>query len=166
MSKNSKDLLISITCIGFSLCFMLLAIPREIPLPKFVSGGTTPRAIPTICCWLILAMSALILTRTVMRDRRCFAVMAQELGISLKNKQGWRTLGFVLLVFAMSVLYYIGFVKIGFFITTLMLFPVYAYVLGCRKPIALIVTDLALTFGVYYFFAVFMSCYLPGWAPF
>lgn len=166
MSKNSKDLLISLICIAFSLIFMLLIIPTQIPMPKFSSGGTTPRAIPKICCWLILAMSAIIFVRTVRSDKNCFAVMGRELRTTLQNRAGWKTFGYVMMVFALSVIYYFGFKTVGFFITTLVIFPVYAYALGCRKPVTLIITDLVLTFGVYYFFAIFMSCYLPGWAPF
>jgi len=166
MSKNSKDLLISLICIVFALIFLIVIVPMQIPLPRFSSGGTTPRAIPKICCWLILAMSAMIIFRTVRSDKSCFAVMIKELKVSLGNKQGWRTFGYVMLVFVLSVIYYIGYSRVGFIITTLVMFPVYAYTLGCRKPVTILITDVVLAFGVHYFFAAFLSCYLPGWAPF
>lgn len=166
VSKNSKDLLISLICIVFALIFMLTVIPMQIPLPRFASGGTTPRAIPKICCWVILAMSAIIVIRTVMNDKKCFTIMANELSAAVQSKKGWRTFGYVMIIFGLSVVYYIGYSKIGFFITTLIVFPAYAVALGCRKPVAIIITDIVLTFFVYYFFALGLSCYLPGWAPF
>ena len=166
MSKNSKDLLISLVCIVFATVFLFVVIPLQIPLPRFSSGGTTPRVIPRICCILILVMSALMLIRTMLNDRACFSVFAREFSITIRNKRGWRTLGYVMLVFALSVIYYIGYISAGFIITTLIVFPMYAFVLGCRKPLAIIITDVVLTFGLYYSFAIFMSCYLPGWAPF
>lgn len=166
MSKNSKDLLVSIVCLIFSLCFLWVIIPSQIPLPKFSSGGTTPRAIPKTCCWLIIVMSLVIFIRVLRTDRRCVSVLWQELLRGFGHRESWRTFGYVSLVFGLSVIYYIGYATAGFFITTLVLFPVYGVVLGCRKPVPLILTDLILTFGVYYSFAVFMNCYLPGWAPF
>ena len=166
MSKNSKDLLVSIVCILFSAIFMLVIIPLEIPLPRFASGGTTPRAIPKICCWVILAMSVMIMVRTLLNDKGCFFTMVKELTSGLQSKKGWRTFGYVMLIFGLSVLYYIGYSNIGFIITTLLVFPMYAFALGCRKPVTILITDVVLAFGVYYFFAAFLSCYLPGWAPF
>ncbi|MGI6029207.1 MAG: tripartite tricarboxylate transporter TctB family protein [Candidatus Heteroscillospira sp.] len=166
MSKNSKDMLVSLVCIIFSIVFMLIVIPLEIPMPRFDSGGTTPRAIPKICCWVILTMSAIIAVRTFRNDKKCFSVMAKELSAALQSKKGWHTFGYVMIIFALSVVYYIGYSNIGFIITTLVIFPIYAFALGCRKPVTILVTDLLLAFGVYYFFAVGLSCYLPGWAPF
>lgn len=166
MSKNSKDLLLSLICIACSLIFLLLIIPAQIPLPKFASGGTTPRAIPSICCWLIMVMSAIIFVRALRNDRACFALLAKELAATLRRKESFKTFASVMLVFAVSCAYYIGFITLGFIITTLIVFPIYAVILGCHKPIPIVITDLILTFGVYYFFAIFMKCYLPGWAPF
>lgn len=166
VSKKSKDLLLSIICILFSLIFMAVVIPHEIPLPRFSSGGTTPRTIPKICCWIILSMSVIIMVRTFLADKHCFSLMFKDLSTVLQNRKGWRTFGYVVAVFCLSVLYYIGYSNIGFIITTLVLFPAYAFVLGCRKPITILITDVVLTFGVYYFFAALLHCYLPGWAPF
>ncbi|MEA5011181.1 MAG: tripartite tricarboxylate transporter TctB family protein [Angelakisella sp.] len=166
MSTNSKDILISIVFIIFSIFFLLLIIPMQIPLPKYSSGGTTPRAIPMICCYIIIAMSGAMFVRTILRDRLCITKLLQELRELLNNRAGWKIFGYVMLVFALSVAYYIGFETIGFFITTLVLFPVYAFALGCRKLVVIAITDLVLTFGVYYSFLIFLNCYLPGWAPF
>lgn len=166
MSKNSKDLVVAVVCMIFSICFFLFIIPAQIPLPKFSSGGTTPRAIPKTCCVLIIVMSLIIMLRVLRSDRHCFLVLYREMFRGLRCPDGWRTFGYVMMVFAVSVIYYIGYITAGFIITTLVLFPVYAFVLGCRKPLVMILTDVILTFGVYYSFAVFMNCYLPGWAPF
>lgn len=166
MSKNSKDLLVALVCSLFSIFFLLIIIPAQIPLPKFSSGGTTPRAIPKTCCGIMITMSLIMAARTLINDRACFRVFAVEMKQSLADHRGWRNFAYVMLIFGLSVVYYIGYCTAGFILTTLVVFPLYAFALGCRKPAAVIVTDILLTFSVYYSFAVFMNCYLPGWAPF
>lgn len=165
MTKNSKDILIAFICLIIAAVFLIVIIPTQIPLPKFSSGGTTPRAIPKVCCWLVIVMAAIMLVRTYFNDRRCFHVFGQELTSSFRQRNKG-TLLHVAGVYALSVAYYLGYQTAGFFLTTLIIFPIYAFVLGCRKIISILLTDLVLTFVVYYFFAIFMNCYLPGWAPF
>ena len=166
MSNNSKDLLTSCICIALAFLTLLVIIPTQIPIPRFHSGGTTPRAIPKICCWLIIAMSLIILIRTLLNDRKVFSHFAADIRTVLADRNGWKTAGIVCSVLLLSILYYLGFNSIGFFITTLAVFPMFAFVLGCRKPVAILLTDIVLTFGIYYCFAKFMNCWLPGWAPF
>ncbi len=166
MTKNSKDLMTACICIVLALLILLVIIPAQIPIPRFQSGGTTPRAIPKICCWLILLMSAIILLRTLKNDRHAFTVLAADLKQISSDRNGYRTVLIVGAVLLLSVVYYLGFNSIGFFLTTLVLFPGFALVLGCRKPVTILITDLVLTFGIYYSFANFMNCWLPGWAPF
>lgn len=165
MSKNSKDILIAFICLILAAIFLILVIPGQIPLPKFSSGGTTPRAIPKVCCWLMIVMAAIMLIRSFIQDKNCFIRFAQEMSKSLKQIN-FGALSHVGIVYGLSVVYYWGYCTIGFFASTLVLFPFYAVALGCRKPHVIILTDVILTFVVYYFFAVFMNCYLPGWAPF
>lgn len=165
MTKNSKDILIALVCMILTIFFLAVIVPVQIPLPKFSGGGTTPRAIPKVCCWIILAMAAIMLIRTFLNDKNCFQVFAREIGLALKQKHTGLKVH-VLLIYALSVLYYWGYTTIGFIITTLVIFPFYAYTLGCRKLVPILATDITLTFVVYYFFAIFMKCYLPGWAPF
>ena len=165
MTKNSKDILIALVCLVLAACFLIFIVPAQIPLPKFSSGGTTPRAIPKVCCWLILAMAAVMLARAFFNDRSCFQTFARELRQAIRQRHGGQILR-ISLVYGLSVLYYLGYSTVGFFITTLVIFPFYARVLGCRKVVPILLTDVILTFVVYYFFAIFMKCYLPGWAPF
>lgn len=165
MTKNSKDILIALVCLVLAAGFLIFIVPAQIPLPKFSSGGTTPRAIPKVCCWLVLVMAVIMLARAFFNDRTCFQTFAGEIRQALRQKHSSQFLH-VGLVYGLSVLYYLGYSTAGFFITTLVTFPLYARVLGCRKVVPILLTDVILTFAVYYFFAIFMKCYLPGWAPF
>ena len=166
MSKTSRDLLVALTCLVLGVVGIVFIIPSQVPLPRFSSGGTTPRAIPLFCAWLIICMAVLMLIRTLRSNLHSFSLLFRELVTGLKNRNAWKRTGMAALVFALCVLYYIGFSEIGFIVTTLVLFPCFALVLGCRKPLTILITDIVLSFGVYYFFAKGLSCYLPGWAPF
>lgn len=166
MSKTSKNILISLVCIIFSVLFMAFVIPAQIPLPKFSGGGTTPRAIPRVCCVLIIVMAVLVLWRSFVIEKGSLGQLCRELIQTLKDKKGWRTFGGVMGLFAVSAIYYAAYCIIGFFLATLILFPIYAMILGCRKPITIAITDVVLACAIYYFFAIGMGCYLPGWAPF
>lgn len=166
MSKTSKNILISIICIICSVIFLMAIIPSQVPLPKFSSGGTTPRAIPKVCCVLTIVMSCMILWRSFFVEKGSLGELKKELTASLKDQKGWKTFAGVMALFAVSVCYYIGYCTAGFFLTTIVLFPVYAFVLGCKRIISIVITDVVLAFSIYYFFAVCMGCYLPGWAPF
>lgn len=166
MSKASKNILIAVICIVLATVFWTIVIPAQVPLPKFTSGGTTPRGIPKVCCALIIVMSLLILRRSVLVEHGSFKALKDELGGMIKSKREWRTFGGVMTLFGVAVCYYIFYCKAGFFLSTLVLFPVLAFVLGCRKIVTVIAVDLMLVFTVYYFFSIFMGCYLPGWAPF
>ena len=165
MTKNSKDILIALVCLVLSVFFLVVIVPAQIPLPRFSGGGTTPRAIPRVCCGLILAMSLLMLARAYSGDRNCFGIFIREMGQALRQNHLRRMLP-VILVYGLSVLYYLGYSTVGFIPATLAIFPCYAYLLGGRRVFAILATDVVLTFVVYYFFAIFMKCYLPGWAPF
>lgn len=165
MTKNSKDILIAFICLIVAAAFLIVIIPAQIPLPRFSSGGTTPRAIPKVCCWLVIIMAAIMLVRTLCNDRNCFRVFVRELRQVLKQ-QNKGILLHVASVYVLSLAYYLGYRTIGFFISTLVVFPLYAFALGCRRIVSILLTDVILTLVVYYFFAIFMNCYLPGWAPF
>ena len=150
MTKTNQNMLIAVICIILSVIFLIFIIPAQIPLPQFTSGGTTPRAIPRVCCGLVIVMSLLILWRSLSVEKGKFGEMFAELTAAFKNTNEWKRLGGVMLLFAIAVCYYIGYGTVGFFITTLVVFPVFAFVLGCKKVVSIVITDLVLVFTVYY----------------
>lgn len=167
MSKLSKDTFAALVCIVLAFIVYVWIIPTQISIPSyFAAGGTNPRTIPQLSTILVLIMAVMMEIRCFRKDPKCFVCMVQEIKTVLQKKEGMGSFFNVMGVFLLSAVYYLGYCSAGFFLTTLILFPIYAAALGCRKIVRIIITDIVLTFSVYYFFAVFMQCYLPGWAPF
>lgn len=167
MSKLSKDTFVALICIVLAVIVYVWIIPAQISIPSyFAAGGTNPRTIPQLSTILVFVMAVMMEIRCFRKNPKCFICMVQEIKTVLRARKGMGTFFNVMYVFLLSAIYYAGYCSVGFFLTTLILFPIYAAALGCRKIAAIIITDVVLTFAVYYFFAVFMQCYLPGWAPF
>jgi hypothetical protein len=165
MSKESRDTIIAAVSIVISSIFIIWIVPREVVIPNY-SAGVSPRLVPYISFLLIIFMSILLILSSYKKNRTCVKEALFGLHKAMAGENSLRNFRNVGAVLCISLLYYFGFIFIGFVVTSLVVLPLLTVVFGYKKYFLLSVISVCTVLLIYYSFAVFMQIYLPGWAPF
>jgi hypothetical protein len=165
MKQERKDVLIALVSILFSLVVLTAVIPRQIIMPKVVFG-TPPDLLPRATCWLMIAMSAVMLANCIRKDPNALKTAFPDfVSQVLRNRAQQVIFKNVLITMGICVGYYFLFKYAGFFIASVLIIPAMALLFGWRRHLVLALTTVGVCLAIYYSFALLMKIYLPGWVP-
>jgi putative tricarboxylic transport membrane protein len=152
--KNVLTLMIFL--LGIALFFVIPMSIRSIPNS---SGAVGPRGFPYFCAACVVLSSLCTLATSIFSMLR--KPRRQEDAATNQNFAKGRVAR-VLILLAALMLWYLLLFRIGFIITTSLLLFAAMMLWGNRRPVQLIVTPLAFSFGVFFIFQKLLYVPLPS----
>lgn len=140
-----------VTGIFFSIIsiILILLVPSQISIPKFSSGGPSPRAIPYLVLGGMLICSICLIIQSL------FLKKEEETIFNFKLEKA------AIIMIGIMILFSIIMIKLGFLIAVAIGLPMMLFVYGERKPQVYIFTVLG-GIVVYYLFLNIFNISLPG----
>lgn len=131
--KLKNDIIIYILLLLACVLLFFWLTPREVVLrANALDSSFTPRTFPNLLTVGIAICSAIGLTSTCLKYRkiRC-TVMKEEK--KKRTKHEWMTMLAPYITFAILIVYYVLFEKLGYIISTLLLAPALLLLFGSKK---------------------------------
>jgi hypothetical protein len=127
---------------------LILLVPSQISVPKFSSGGPSPRAIPYMVLIGILICSICLIIQSAVFKKE------EPTFFNIKTEKA------AIIIMGIMTLFTIIMIKLGFLIAVVVVLPMMLFVYGERKPSVYIITLLG-GIAVYYLFLNVFNISLP-----
>jgi len=150
--KNNAMTILILT-FGIALIFIIPLQIRKIPS---ASGSISPRAFPYFCAVLLIICSLSALIIAIIKFIKKGIVEEME-----NDPESQKKYLNVVLIFLSILAWYLLLPVVGFIISTVVLVLIAMLLLGNRNKLALIITPLVFSFGVYVVFKDILNVALP-----
>ncbi len=154
MKFKIKTNLVTGIVMGLFSGYMLYVMPKQVKIPAYDAGAPSPRIIPGICLWVILACSVILIIQSL--------VFKKEKIVEFD----WNNEKPAIFLIILLCIYVFLIIKLGFILASAIVFTIVLFYAGERKPFIYIFT-IALAVGIYFLFSRVFHVSLPaGILPF
>ena len=159
MRKSQKNFLIGCGFAILALFVALVIIPTQVQTTKNVIDFQ-PTFFPYFSCYLIAGLSIYLAVSSLRKDHELIKDLLPNVK-QLFNRESVKTARNVVIVFLLFWIYYFLFVTVGFILSTVLVLPVFMFLMGWRRPVVALLTTAVVIIALYYFFNEIMLLRLP-----